>query len=200
MATTRTPRKTPKPTLVRLLQIRIAMVAIGAPVLRGQGQAGMVEAARNYLARLDLSKFSIDIVDSEAVFLKAPNRHTKKLADKFSDKGRGNWGAARKSLNLFLRDVVESRSLCDKYKLQHIEKWLEVPLDSHVAGGLSGFDPDLRRNHRWPGVRYLEKGVSDKYQAAASVLAKKCGCSRVALDLYLWRGEQINELLPTGAH
>ena len=191
MATTRTPRKTPKPTLVRLLQIRIAMVAIGAPVLRGQGQPGMVEAARNYLARLDLSKFGINIVDSEAVFLKALDRHTKKLANKFPGKGLGNWGAARKSLNLFLRDVVESRSLCDKYKLQHIEKWLEVPLDSHVARGLcSG----------WPRIRYLTPCVSDEYQALASIMAEMLGCSRVALDLNLWRGEQINELLPTGAH
>ena len=152
----------------------------------------MVAAAQHYLATLDLRQFN---VASKEAFLNVLNELTKALAEAFPEGGRGNWGAARKSLNLFLRDVVESRSLWDKYKLRKIEPWLEVPLDSHVARGLCGFKRDLRRNHRWPGVRNLTKEVSDQYQAVASTLAKKCGCSRVDLDLYMWRTEQVNDLL-----
>lgn len=58
----------------------------------------MVEAARSHLFNLELRDFS---VGSEAEFQAVSNRETVKLAKAFSSGGSGNWGAARKSLNIF---------------------------------------------------------------------------------------------------
>lgn len=167
-------------------QARVAMLAIGPATLRNQGAPDMVATAQRYLAQLDLTQFSAETIDSQATFQKVLEVQTRKLAKAFPDGGHGNWGAARKALNIFLRDAVESRSLCDVYHLAHIEPWLEVPLDSHVAEKLcSG----------WPGIKHLTSAVSDEYQALASIMAEMLDCSRVDLDLYMWRTEQVNDLL-----
>jgi len=164
-------------------QARIAMLAIGPAALRNQGAPRMVAAAQHYLATLDLRQFN---VASKEAFLNVLNELTKALAEAFPEGGRGNWGAARKSLNLFLRDVVESRSLCDRYHLAHVEPWLEVPLDSHVGEKLCS---------DWPRIINLTPDVSDEYQTLASIVAAMLECSRVDLDLYMWRTEQVNDLL-----
>ena len=185
MARTRVPKRSKKSLNVAhidLVQTNIAMRAISASTLRNQGAPGMVSKARTYLARLDLNKFR---VRSAAAFRALLDGQTTELANAFPANGQGNWGAARKALNIFLRDVVESRSLCEQYQLQDIEPWLEVPLDADVARPLC---------YGWPGVRHLTPEISDEYQVLASILTEMLGYSRVALDLYLWRADQNKTL------
>ena len=95
------------------------------------------------------------------------------------------WGAARKAINLFLRDALYNQYLSKQFKLQSIESWLEIPLDSAVAKGLK-----LQSNRdelpRWPGLKNLEANVSEGFQVFASKRANLKKVARVHLDMYLW--------------
>ena len=71
------------------------------------------------------------------------------------------------------------------YQLAHIKEWLEVPLDKDVANGLRGFQKDFGRKYPWPRIINLTSDVSKEYQRVASNMAKKLGCTRAELDLYL---------------
>jgi hypothetical protein len=173
------------------LQARIALLAIGRSTLRSQGAPGMVTVARKFLRDLKLGEFSSL---SYAEFSKTLERHTQGLAKRFPAGGRGNWGAARKSLNIFLRDVVYCRPLSEHYKLGYLDPHLELPLDSNCYHGIYSdtLDPDALPS--WPGVRALEVGASDELQKAASQIAQRLGVSRVHLDVLYWRSAAVDEL------
>jgi hypothetical protein len=44
--------------------------------------------------------------------------------------------AARKALNIFLRDVFYNHYLREEYGFGRLEQWLELPLDMDAARGL----------------------------------------------------------------
>ena len=48
-----------------------------------------------------------------------------------------HWGAARKAVNLFLRDALCNRYLAEEFNLKKAEAWMEIPLDSAVARGIT---------------------------------------------------------------
>ena len=168
--------------LLNLLHTRVANTSVGASTARGMGPKGTVKAASDYLARLDLRRFS---VQSEKEFRRLLNRVTRAYIKKLPA-GAQRWGPARKFLNIFLRDVTYNKYLCSAYGLEHIEPWLEVPLDSHVANGLWKEDggKDLPR---WKTVIGLDARMSNKYQQFAANVAAKKGIFRVHLDIYYWR-------------
>jgi hypothetical protein len=94
-------------------------------------------------------------------------------------------GAARKAINLFLRDVLYNQYLCHKFGIGKIESWLEVPLDSVVARKLKsaagrGVLP------RWVGLKNLRASESEEFHNFASQCAKMLSIARVHLDIYLW--------------
>jgi hypothetical protein len=101
--------------LIDRLQVRVAMFAIGRSTLRSQGAPGMVAHARKFLRSVDLRIFSVTTIEQFGSVLEA---QTKLLADGFPSGGKGNWGAARKSLNIFLRDVLYCRPLCEHFNLR----------------------------------------------------------------------------------
>lgn len=171
------------------LQVRTAMLAIGRSTLRSQGAPGMVAEARRFLRNVDLHLFS---VGTNKQFMAVLNTQTKLLASQFPDGGRGNWGAARKSLNIFLRDVFYCRPLCEHYKLAVLEPWLEVPLDSNVHAGL--LSDAANAVTPWPGVKALTPAVSAELQSTASSVAKSLGVARVHLDVRYWRKAALDEL------
>lgn len=175
--------------LIDRLQVRAAMLAIGRSTLRSQGAPGMVAAARRFLRNLDLNLFA---AEESAQFMVVLDKKTNLLASRFPDGGRGNWGAARKSLNIFLRDVIYCRPLCEHYKLAVLESWLEVPLDSNVHEGL--LSDATGTVVPWPGVKALTPTVSDQLQSTASAVAKSLGVARVHLDIRYWRRAALDEL------
>jgi hypothetical protein len=175
------------------LQTRTAMLAIGRSTLRNQGAAGMVDHARRHLSHINLREFSTQTPEN---FLKILDQQTIALKEGFPGNGRGNWGAARKSLNIFLRDVVYSRHLCNKFELAQIEPWLEVPLDSHVYAGLRAESNEHNSILRWPGVRNLTNEFSTALQDIAKTVAEGRGISRVHLDIFYWRPTPTNEIQP----
>jgi len=163
-----------------MMQRRTGVTAVGPSALRGQG-AGVLKATQAYLGLLDLSGIPKSAQGEYTDWL---DKQTESLLDRLPIKNRP-WGAARKAINLFLRDVLYNQYLNDHFEFRKLESWLEIPLDSAVAKGLK---------HRagrgglpqWPGLKALNSMVSDKFQAFAAQQAKRCGLERVHLDVYLW--------------
>ncbi|MBZ0070099.1 MAG: hypothetical protein K8F26_14940 [Thiobacillus sp.] len=175
--------------LIDRLQVRTAMLAIGRSTLRSQGAKGMVAEARRFLRNVDLNLFAVGTSEQ---FLAVLDKQTSLLASQFPDGGRGNWGAARKSINIFLRDVFYCRPLCEHYNLAVLESWLEVPLDSNVHEGL--LNDATNDVVAWPGVKALTPVVGGQLQSTASAVAKSLGVARVHLDVRYWRKAALDEL------
>jgi hypothetical protein len=171
-----------KRQLVEQVRNRVAQTAVGPSALRNQGGRYVVQRAREFLRRIDLSRIN---VNTEAEFRRRLDKLTEALRSSLPQ-GARNWGTARKALNLFLRDAAYSFYLREHYDLARLEPWLEVPLDSLTAAGIS-------RSHKgsavppWPGVKHLTPQVSDAYQEAASQIGESAGTYRVHLDLSWWR-------------
>ncbi len=174
---------------IEYLKHRTVKLAIGNSTLRNQGAAGVAEAAREFLANVDLKSFSVDTVQ---MFSDVLDRATADLTEALPE-GARNWGTARKALNIFLRDCLYNQFLCSHFALSHIHPWLEVPLDSHVASGLRKTS-HKKEVPKWGTIRKLERGDSRKYQVVAAKVAEKIGCHRVDLDIYLWRQVGIKDI------
>jgi hypothetical protein len=98
-----------------------------------------------------------------------------------------HWGACRKFLNIFLRGVVYQKYLVEHYDLHHVEPWLEVPLDSHVAKRLRREPGGRKAVPPWRTVIGLDARTNTKYQKFASEVAARRGIDRVHLDVIYWR-------------
>lgn len=167
------------------LQTRTAELAIGASTLRNQGSPGVVEAARAYMKKIQLHR--LQKAKSEKDYQKTLNNHTGRLSMKFPGRAKGNWGAARKAINIFLRDVIYNKQLCDWYKLKHLELWLEVPLDSYVVDGIKKDKRVGEKLPKWKSIKSLSKKDSCEFQKIARNVARREGINRIHLDLKYWR-------------
>jgi len=165
---------------IATLQRKVAFTAVGPSALRGQGK-GVLRASQDFLAQMSLARIP---KSQEKRFQRWLNRQTELLLNNLPIRNRP-WGAARKAINLFLRDALYNQYLNRQFELQSIESWLEIPLDSAVAKGLK-----LRSNRgelpRWPGLKNLQPDVSEDFQGFASGEANLKGLARVHLDMYLW--------------
>jgi len=167
------------------MQRYIAVTTIGPSALRNQGSKGVVKAAQRHLAAVDLGVFR---VEDEAAFHRTLDQETERLRRALPREAQ-NWGAARKALNLFLRDICYNRFLCKRHKLAQTEEWMEIPLDSLIAASLKRKG---KRGHLppWPGLNGLTPKLSFKFQAFAKQVALAQGISRVHLDMRLWTEER----------
>lgn len=170
-----------------LLQNRIASTSIGPSTARGMGPKGTIDAARDFLKRIDLKK--LNKLSSRAKFEVTLDSITNDFSASLP-KGAQYWGSSRKFLNIFLRGVFYNRYMCERYDLYKLEPWLEVPLDSHVAKGLrleggSGILP------RWHTVIGLSPKESRVFQEFAEEVAALKGTYKVHLDLLYWRGTHV---------
>lgn len=173
--------------MIRLLHERTADVAIGASTLRNQGAPGVVLAARLFLKELNLDSFR---AKTEQQFRARLNTATKRLRDRLPRRAR-NWGAARKAINIFLRDALYNHYLRSRYRLDRIEGWLEVPLDRNVATGLYA-ETEGASLTRWKTIKVLTPKLSSQYQAVADKVACRKRTQRVHLDLYYFRRKQTD--------
>jgi hypothetical protein len=170
-----------KKDFLAAIQARTARVSIGASAARGRGNKGAVRAARQFLSRLDLARFS---VENSTTFEAQLNRITIRLVSVLPRKAR-RWGLARKFLNIFLRDCFYTTYLARTYHLERAEEFLELPLDSITAKELR---KAARRGQlpRWPGVRKLTANINARYQAVALKEAGNENLARVHLDAKYW--------------
>jgi len=180
------------------MQRYIAVTTVGPSALRNQGSKGVIKAAQDHLARIRLRQFRANNEDS---FISTLDTETERLR-KALPQGAKNWGAARKALNLFLRDICYNRFLCERHGLSKSEDWMEIPLDSLIAAFLKRkARQEKRRLPRWPGLTGLTREVSAIFQAYAKQVALSQGISRVHLDMRVWTEErERNVEQPTAAY
>ena len=172
--------------LITQLRRREASTTVGPSTARGMGPKGTIPVAREYLASLDLTKFR---GASEKEFRAVLNRATIRLQNDLPF-GAKHWGAARKFLNIFLRNVLYNRYLCKCYELSHLEPWLELPLDSHVAKGLRDEEGGSSLP-RWKTVIGLDRETNKRFQDFAKLVAKRKNTCRVHLDVIYWRRDFV---------
>jgi hypothetical protein len=113
------------------------------------------------------------------------NRQTELLVEKAR-----SWGAARKALNILLCEAFFNRVLHDHYQMESVGPFLEVVLDSLVAGRLR---KDAKKSgHQLPrfdGVKHLNAATSRAYQNFALEQAQGSGLDlRVYLEILYFRG------------
>ncbi|MFY7964293.1 MAG: hypothetical protein ACOVO1_05305 [Chitinophagaceae bacterium] len=173
-----------------LIQKRISKTAIVSSTLRNQGLSGMIEITKNYLLKIDLGLF-FEALKSEKAFKVFLDNHTNTLAKKYQSVAPNNWGAARKSLNIFFRDVVYNIFLSKQFLLPNNTndynkaiKNLEVPLDSKVAKAIIYELND--KSIKWKGVKHLTSSLNEQLQELAAIIANSKKTARVHLDLFFW--------------
>jgi len=168
--------------LDRIIQSFVASESISASTLRSQGAKGVVAVARQYLSGLDLQSFA---VFNHEDFDRQLDECTIALQNCFP-KGARNWGAARKALNIFLRNAFYNRFLSSHFNLDAATAFYEVPMDSYVASELKGFDKQ-KVLPNWPGVKHLDKQTNAVYQSFLGQIAAQFALNRVHLDVILWQ-------------
>ncbi len=170
---------------IKKMKERTAYLSIGRSTLRNQGSAGVVGVARSYLKRLNLD--DLKGVRSQKAFKLFLDCHTRELSNKFPNRAKRNWGAARKALNIFLRDVSYNTFLSKWYRTEKLLPWLELPLDNDVAEQLFKH----RKTHDDLPKRFcikkLTSDTNDNYQDVATRVAQEENICRVHLDVEYWR-------------
>jgi hypothetical protein len=121
---------------------------------------------------------------AKAGFSRNLDAATAALRDSLPREAR-HWGLARKVLNIFLRDCLYATYLDEAFGLRKSEPYLELPLDSITATHLKRA-AGRGQLPAWPGVKYLTKPLSARFQEAADTEAAKRGISRVHLDAFWW--------------
>lgn len=165
------------------LQERIAYLAISRSSLRNQGESGIIAKSRTFSAKLNLNVFAKNW--NNLTYSGYLDVKSETLSKNFRNK---KFGAARKALNLFFRDVVYNTFLVKEYKIKitfkHL-KQLEIPLDSYTTKEIFKKFPFLKK--WWGGIIYLNKEINDWFQEAASRIAVKQNLPKVHLDVFYWR-------------
>ena len=175
-------------TDIRFLQTFVSELSANASTLRGR-PAGTVKRVRRFLRTLNLERYA---VDDKAAFLRRLDHDTESLRKVLPQR---QWGVARKSLNLFLRDVLYNHYLRRHFGLRRIESWLEIPLDSYSMKGMAA-DP-VNRHRRSPlrpiPIKDLTREVNCRFQRAAREIAARIGTQPVHLDLRYFRAKRSNK-------
>lgn len=176
---------------IKQVQNRIAEISVGSSAIRNQGAPGVIKISRKYFRSIDLKEFRRKLISKH--YSGYLDDHTKKLKNKFPPKAK-SWGAARKGLNLFFREVAYNHYLAHYLDIStdfdtnlKLLSNLEVPLDKDVATGLIEKYNNLPP---WKSIKSLTGDESKKFQEMAKEYARTIQTSRVHLDLEFWRRER----------
>ena len=181
----------PDKNFIRSLQRHCAQVSITTSAVRNQGAKGLIAIARNYAeADIKLSEF-FRALRNERTYRRFLDHHTNALVGRFPPDAR-SWGAARKALNLFFRELVYNAVLAEHFGLpREFSKYnaaiqpLEIPLDKEVGTHL--YRAPGMKLKRWTTIKSLTPERSDAYQRKASIIAQQKNLVRIHLDLDYWR-------------
>ncbi len=167
---------------------RIANTSIGASTLRGHPK-GTIKKTQGYLEEIQLEEFCRR---NSKEFGEILDKHTHALSKEIRDSSSAYWGSARKALNLLLENAAYHSVLRKEYRLDEIEPFMEIPLDRQVAEHL--IECAMKRNKtlpRWKTIKDLIIDDSNVYQDFALVFAKEKECTRIQLDVLLWRNKDF---------
>ena len=168
-----------------------ARMCTGPSVLRRQGAEKMAETAREFLEECKLGTLNDCTKEN---YLRTINRWTKALADNFPGRGKGNWGAARKVINIFLFHCTMNTRLTRQYEIAHMRDFLEVTLDNLMIKFLKNYLIKQGKNRgvehgvlcEWENIKSLDKQLSNKIQTIAQRVADEKECHRCDIDFYSW--------------
>ena len=155
-----------------------AISAVGVSALRRQG-VGIIGRIQEHLGSVDLTALGQSRIEPD--FRGWLDEQTRTLVRAYHVR----WGAARKALNLFLRDCLYNKYLSARYRLDHLETWMEIPLDSIVTKHLKQ-DAGWGRLPIWRGLRQLTETESQRFQNHANEMASRQQMARVHLDVGIW--------------
>jgi hypothetical protein len=93
----------------------IANYSISNSTLRNQGAAGVINITRTYLKNIDLDSF-FKALKNEKAYESFLNTHSTKLMYKYPGEAKGNFGAARKGLNIYFRNIMYHLNIIDNKK------------------------------------------------------------------------------------
>lgn len=175
------------------IQYRLAQISVGPSAIRNQGAPLMIQILRNHFMQMNLDTF-FKVLHHKEQFQEYLNDETETILKAFPENGK-SWGAARKGLNLFLREVVYNHYMAQWYSipnninentifLQH----LEVPLDKDVATGL--IEACELPKTSWKSIKELSIEQSTFLQEKALELAQNKQTARIHLDLMFWRKDR----------
>ena len=167
--------------LTKLIKGYVAETSIGPSALRGQGASGVIAAARQFVKDLNLSRIPTSNGRSYERWL---DRQTNLMLRTFPARAR-NWGAARKALNLFLRDAYYNQFLNRTYHIGRSARHFEIILDSIVVRRLRLMDV-AGVLPRWAGLKHVTPAESTIFQQFAIRIAKSQRVHPVHLDVLLW--------------
>ena len=168
---------------VKTVQKFVAREAVGQTAMRNQG-TGVLNAVHIYLDEINLALMK---TNSRSDYMEWLDHHTMSLLNKLPVRSKP-WGAARKAINLFMRTALYNRYLNHEFKLEGVETWMEIPLDSAVARGLR---KEVSRGSlpQWPGLKKLTRQVSNQFQTFAQSLADRRDLARAftLICIFGWR-------------
>jgi len=168
-------------TFLDKLLRRTARAAIGPSALRNQGAGGVIAGAGLAVEEIDLHRYGLSNGNTLQALL---DEGTQALLKKFPQEAQ-SWGAARKGLNLFLRDATYNIDLSAAFGLARIRPFLEVPLDRDIGSALSA-QPEGANLPKWDTIKGLTPTISHEYQSVATEVAKRYKVHRVDLDVFFW--------------
>jgi hypothetical protein len=170
--------------LAKLMHHHIAISAVGASTGRNMVPKDRIRYVRAFLSQLRIEQFA-----HPKRFHSALERATKRLTNHKPKCVKG-WGASRKFINIFLRNVTYNAYLRREYKLARIERLLEIPIDKFAADGLRDEPEGRLLPNRFKGVIHIKPDQNAAYQKVASTVARRKRTHRVHLDLVYWRREK----------
>lgn len=178
-----------KQDFIFFMQKRAGNGAIGPSTARSMGPAGTIGAAKQFFHEFNLGSIQ---AKSKTSFLRKLDDATEELKCTLPLGGQ-HWGSSRKFFNIFLRNCLYNRYLCDHFSLQNLQDWMEVPLDSHVGKGLK-LESEGQHLPRWKTVIGLTPQLSDVFQSVAQTVADRKKIARVHLDIFYWRGKHLEKI------
>lgn len=172
------------------VQNYVAVTSVGASTVRGYPKK-TAERSKEFFKEIYLGTLA---GKDRAQYKSHLNVLTKRLMQKLPKASRHKqnkkaYGIARKVLNIFLHNAFYNRYLCEAYKLDSLEEYLEVPIDKKVAMAIKKRRPK-RILPAWNGIKALDGRVHRQYQTQAMAVADKLKISVVHLDAYFYPNEQ----------
>jgi hypothetical protein len=168
------------------MQRKLANMSATASSMRKQAPAGTIQNTIAFLSALDLEALRPMRTGSE--FKSWLGAQTDELITNVFR--NGNFGGARKVLNIFLKELHHNGPLA-AYLPAAVRPHLEVPLDKHVAVGLAkdwrALDGTSGTLPRWDTIKALTPQIHEDFQRAAQQVAASTGICRADLDLKYWR-------------
>lgn len=176
-----------------LLRRRLSQTSIGPSTVRNQGAPGIVAILRTYFEHnVNLNEF-INALPDHQNYQTFINQHTNQIVLQFPENAQ-SWGAARKGLNIFLREIVYSKFFSNLYTIpeefdefNNFVQHMEVPLDKDVAKGIR--QDAIIHLPNFGTIKHLTYNLSSIYQNQATIIANNENIARINLDLKYWRAE-----------